>query len=311
MKLNILSISQKDPKWGLKKLGTSSVTIGNYGCYLTCLSMLLKYYGHEQSPDVLNELFKSNGVYANKNLISSSLVPKAYPDIKFDEKYNCKTKPCDLTKIDKYLNEKKPVIAQVDFSPKAGIQTHFVLIIGKENEDYFINDPWTGETYFFSAKYGDPSRYIYGLRLYSGEVKEVTNDKDKISDLEIKVKNSNEALAEALLENGELRKAIKLQEIDNKDLAEQISEARGQRDQAVAEKGICEAEVKRLEGLVEKRDQHILDLLEKIKGLEDTVKELKKDALLTMAIKDLIIEIINKIFKFNKKNVSQEEKKTS
>ena len=306
MKLNIFPISQRDLRWILKKLGTSSVTIGDYGCYLVCLSMLLKYYGHEQLPDALNEIFKSNGVYANKNLISSSLVPKAYPDIKFDERYNCKTIPCDLTKIDKYLNEKKPVIAQVDFSPKEGIQTHFVIIIGKENGDYFIIDPWTGETYFFSAKYGDPSRYIYGLRLYSGEVKEVTNDKDKISDLEIKVKSLNEAMAEQLLEINNLGNDLKIEERDHKDTKEALGKARGERDTAIEAEKVCEDKITELKKMGDKKDQRILDLLGDIETFKDTIKGLKQSILAKLTIKDLIIEIIDKLFKVEKK-----EKKTS
>lgn len=62
-----------------------------------------------------------------------------------------------------------PVIALVDFDPKTqGVQGHFVLIIGKDG-DYLINDPMAnpGEgSYWFSARYGDPARGIYGLRLY-------------------------------------------------------------------------------------------------------------------------------------------------
>jgi len=293
MKLNIEPISQRDSKWSAKKLGTSSVSIGDYGCYLTCLSMLLKYYGHEQTPDVLNELFKSNGVYVQKNLVDGWAVSKVYADIKYDEHYECPDVPCDLTKIDKYLDEKKPVIAKVDFSPKEGVQDHFVLIIGKENDDYFINDPWTGETYFFSAKYGEPSRFIYGLRLYSGEVKEVTNNEDKISDLENKVKSLNEENARIRLELNSVRDDLQIQERDNADLVKQLNEARNQRDKAVSQQQVLEGKVKNLEEAIKDKDSKYKTLLEENKALKDSVKTALDDSTTGM----LIQELLNRLFK--------------
>jgi len=136
---------------------------------LTCLSMLSTYYGHPVLPHTLNaELVAVNG-FANTNLMIWEKLTEVYPDIKWDGRIDCPDTPTPLSTIDQYLNAGKPVIACVDFDPKEGLQQHFVLIIGKDT-DYFINDPWTGETYFFTAKYGDPAKGIMGLRLYSGPV---------------------------------------------------------------------------------------------------------------------------------------------
>ncbi len=167
MKLDIKPLSQRDPQWASKKLGTSSVTIGTSGCVLTCLSMLSTYYGHPVLPHTLDaELVAVNG-FANTNLMIWEKLTEVYSDIKWDGRVDCPDTPAPLLTIDQYLSAGKPVIVCVDFDPKEGLQQHFVLIIGKDN-DYLINDPWTGETYYFTAKYGDPAKGIMGLRLYSG-----------------------------------------------------------------------------------------------------------------------------------------------
>jgi hypothetical protein len=172
MKLSIEPINQRDPRWVNKKLGTSSMTIGSSGCVISALSMLCTYFGHSINPDELNEKLKAINGYANTNLMIWEKLTEIYSDIKWDGRVDCPDTPAPLETVNKYLDRNIPVIVCVDFDPKEGLQQHFVLIIGKENNDYFINDPWTGECYYFSAKYGDPAKGIMGLRLYSGKAPE-------------------------------------------------------------------------------------------------------------------------------------------
>jgi hypothetical protein len=202
MKLQIPPLSQRDVLWKDAKLGTSTTTtIGQAGCLLVCHSMMLSYYGHDFHPDDLNAFYKTRGVFANATLIDFWKAANCFDDIKADEYIDCYDTPAPLDKIDKYLQEGKPVIAMVDFSPTTGVQTHFVLIVGKEG-DYLINDPWTGETYYFTAKYGDPATKIFGLRLYSGPVKEVGAS---VESLNAKITELSNKLAEEIKETAELR----------------------------------------------------------------------------------------------------------
>ena len=274
MKLNILPLSQRDDRWKLKRLGTSSVTIGNYGCLLTCHSMFLRYLGQDLFPDALNEVYKNKGVYDLKNLINFYAAGNAFENTWIDEEnYDCIDRPCDLGKINKLLDQKMPVIAMVDFdaNPATTGDWHFVLIIGKENDSYLINDPWTGETYFFEAKYGDPARMIYGLRIYKGkEVPNGTNLEDQLSDCKVSLESTTEALAGKTLEVDNFRKRLEAQERDNKDLTNQILEARGQRDTAVREKN-------ELEKTAENLETKVKELEEGIKTLEETVKALREE----------------------------------
>ena len=269
MKLSIIPLSQKDERWGRKRLGTGTGTISNYGCLLTCHAMMLTYYGHEFLPDVLNEVYKTKEVFDQGNMVNFFAAANVFGDITADEFYNCFNDPCDLTKIDKYLEQKKPVIAMVDFSPTAGVQTHFVLIIGKtEDGSYLINDPWTGETYFFHAKYGDPATYIFGLRLYSGVPKDEISEADKISDLNDALKSCNLDLSKKAEEVSQLRVDLETQERDNSDLAKQLLEARTARDKVDWGKTVLEKQI-------ESRNEQIQTLKNGMEVLKQKNTQLK------------------------------------
>jgi hypothetical protein len=196
MKLDIQALSQRDSRWASKKLGTSSVTIGGYGCVLTCLTMLCNYYKHPLTPDQLNEMLINVNGFSNGNLMKWEVLTQLFSDIKWEGRVDCPDVPAPLNTIDEYLDKRMPVVVCVDFDPKEGLQQHFVLVIGKDNNDYFVNDPWTGETYYFSAKYGKPSEGVYGLRLYSGNLDPVVPMEDlvlqkKIDELAQKVAELN------------------------------------------------------------------------------------------------------------------------
>jgi len=135
MKLSIDPLYQHDSTWKDKKLGTSGETIGSAGCNLCCHAMLLTYYKHLYNPDSLNELYKSSGVYQNGNLINFWKIPEVFSDIKADQFIQCPDVPAPLDLIDQYLNDKKPVIAMIDFLPATKeIDTHFILIIGRSED---------------------------------------------------------------------------------------------------------------------------------------------------------------------------------
>jgi hypothetical protein len=256
MKLEIEPLSQKDSRWKLKRLGNSSSTIGSYGCLLVCHSMMLRYYGHDLLPDALNELYKQKGVF-DGDLINYWKVPLAFPDIQCppDGFLQCPDVPAPLDVIDSYLDKKMPVIALVDFDKATqGVQGHFVLIIGKDG-DYLINDPMAnpGEgSYYFSARYGDPAKGIYGLRLYQGPaVIEEDNYKviykgqtlatyernpiDQIDQLSRELEGARTNLAQEVQNVAALQTALTAQEKDNSELMARLRDVEKQRDTVLAE----------------------------------------------------------------------------
>ena len=293
MKLPIPPLGQRDTRWSRKILGTKG-TIGSYGCLLTCHTMMLNYFGHDFTPDTLNAVYKEKEVYHDGNLISFYDAGDVFQDVKADEFYNCITTPCDLKKVDEYLDKKLPVIAYVDNVDNDKRPDHFVLIIGKDEHDkYFINDPWMGETYYFHAKYGEPDTGIYGLRLYSGTPKDTESIEDKLNDVTDKLKSCNETVADKSLEVNSLRDALEQQEKDNKDLANQLLKARGERDSAVFQKERVEIKSKSLEEEIES--------LKSDKGLlEKELSELKEDKVENWLWTRLIWEGIKKKLSYHK-----------
>jgi len=235
MKLTIPLFSQRDPRWKDIKLGTSTVSnIGNYGCLLTSCAMVCKYFGKDTDPLKLNEdMKKVKGFYNGSYWIWGKL-SEVYPDINFDwdifNNGNFQSIPADLTMIDKLLNEKIPVIVQVDFVPGDKVQEHWVVVKGKE-DDYLINDPWTGEEYFFKAKYGDPARFIFAIRAYRGKVSYEPTIEDQLSDCKVSLKTANETLAEKSLVVNDVSARLEQQERDNKDLISQLQKAREEKEQ--------------------------------------------------------------------------------
>ena len=152
--LNITPLSQKDPRWGSVKLGTSSSTIGGYGCLITSASMMLRHFGFDTDPGRLNDLLKANGGYQNGNLFVWGALEKIFKGVKFGYRYN----GAYLDKIDEQLRAGKPVIINVDLNPATSVlDEHWVLIVGKVNGSYIINDPWYGTQFKFEDKYGNPA----------------------------------------------------------------------------------------------------------------------------------------------------------
>jgi len=186
MKLIVKKFSQRDSKWSAEKLGTSGVTIGSYGCALTCMAMLECYYGFDTDPLQLNQLFIDKGVYANRNLIGWYNIQNVNEYVKLTDWIHCEATPAPLKKIDEELNVGRPVICDVDTNPmEPGEQMHFVVITGKTDDGhYIINDPWTGEEYFFDAKYGEPAKGIFGMRLISGPVPKPPVTQPNVSELQ-------------------------------------------------------------------------------------------------------------------------------
>jgi len=175
MKLNITPLSQLDPRWKDKKLGTSSSSIGGYGCALVCVTLLANYYtGQNLTPDEMNAKLVAVNGFANGNLMKWEALSTIFPQITFDRRIDCPDSPAPLDIVEAYLDGSKPVIALVDYNPATKeLEQHFVLIVGKDAGDYFIADPMCqpGDgVYYLSAKYGQPAKAICGLRLYSGPV---------------------------------------------------------------------------------------------------------------------------------------------
>ena len=290
MKLPITPFSQRDVRWRSKKLGNGTGTISNYGCLLVCHTLLLNYYGKDFTVDSLNEFYKSHKAF-DGNLINYFAAASCWEDIAADEYYNCYDDPCDLAKIDKYLEGKKPVIALVDFEPKAGIQTHFILIIGKnEAGSYICIDPWDGIELFFEARFGDPVKDILGLRLYSGPVPQENGD--TVETLKAENKKLGEQYSEEIKLVAKLRGEISVikqaQAGDEKELEELRDRNRK-----------LEIEASSASSSIDKLTKELDSLTNDNIALKLNVAILKGQKVENMTTKQLVDLLIGRIFRRN------------
>lgn len=159
--LNIPPIAQRDPRWATIQLGTSNKTIGSHGCVITDVTMMCRYFGINIDPIKLNTWLKANGGYQNLNWFVWSVLNKLDSRISFGYRYTYAA----LDKIDEKLEIGVPSIVNVDLIPATeALDEHWVLVVGKVDGSYIINDPWYGTQFKFEEKYGNP---ITGIKIVS------------------------------------------------------------------------------------------------------------------------------------------------
>ncbi|MCS6993986.1 MAG: C39 family peptidase [Anaerolineales bacterium] len=176
----IKQFSQTDPAWKNKLLGFDKTsTIGSYGCLLTSFTMCATHYGADDlTPDTLNEKMKAvGGFQAGTAFIIGGALGSVVPGMSVDYR-----KGAPLTEIDASLAQGRPVIIEADWSPQAGLQTHYMVVYAKDGDDYLIYDPYpfpvkNGEIRLSTSKYAqiagskDPARIITGCFFTRGPMK--------------------------------------------------------------------------------------------------------------------------------------------
>lgn len=110
-------------------------TMANYGCAITSVAMILKYYGVNVNP----------GVLAQDSRILTGILIKFY-DIGTHYGVSCKTGCAPGSNInwgvvDQQLENRRPVILMIS-APGGG--THFIVAVGKTSQGYIVNDPISG-----------------------------------------------------------------------------------------------------------------------------------------------------------------------
>ncbi len=139
------TLSQRDPQWKDELLGfDDSCTIGTDGCALTCLAMLVNGFGFSETPKTLNKKLKDLG--PGSGFIGPLMVwyglTRVYPKIGFKTLVICKDQNAPLAEIDSALAAGQAVLVEVDRSLAQGLQTHWVVVYAKKDNDYLILDPF-------------------------------------------------------------------------------------------------------------------------------------------------------------------------
>ena len=141
MAFSIVRYSQQDPQWKNNIIGGGPDTIGFVGCALTCVAMYSSGWGYSETPGTLNQKLNDNGGFINEAIVWGA-VSKIHPQIKSNGLTLCTNTDAPIAQINASLAAGQPVIVEVDFSPAAGLQTHWVVLYAQKGNDYLMLDPW-------------------------------------------------------------------------------------------------------------------------------------------------------------------------
>ncbi|HZD59252.1 MAG TPA: C39 family peptidase [Anaerolineae bacterium] len=148
---------QNDDRWAEEEIGDSGCRMGSEGCVITSVAMLINYYGIDTDPKRLNKYLSQNGGYTEEGRIYWN---------KVCEFSNGKVKltyvgPGSYDIIDEHIRSGNPVIVKIYIYK---VIPHWVLIVGKEGQEYFINDPAAADKKV--RKLSDYDSDIYAVRIY-------------------------------------------------------------------------------------------------------------------------------------------------
>lgn len=130
--------SQKDNRWGNKRIGQSNSLVKDYGCALTSVAMILTYYGESTNP----------GSLAGQSIYYWDLI--VWPDgSKVKLVKNTNHGGVSWSEIDRELDKGNPVI--VFIRAKSSGAGHYVVIHHKSGSDYVVHDPYFGSNIYLSS----------------------------------------------------------------------------------------------------------------------------------------------------------------
>lgn len=170
--------NQADPRWAEYEMGTlpdgTKLTMRRWGCLVTSLSMALKNYAIDADPGFLCALLRGvAGLDQEGNLVHGA-IEKLYPNVTFYERRYTTNYPFQapqpkmlagaaLQRLDRYLKLGQPVILEVDNVGNDGRPDHWVVAKEMRDGDFLIHNPDGGVEQWFSQRYGDPAKKLYGF----------------------------------------------------------------------------------------------------------------------------------------------------
>jgi hypothetical protein len=99
-------------------------------------------WGFAETPATLNQKLTADGGITSDELLVWSAISKLYPQIQSTGLTICTNTDAPISQINASLTAGQPVIVEVDYSPDAGLQTHWVLLYAQQGNDYLIQDPF-------------------------------------------------------------------------------------------------------------------------------------------------------------------------
>jgi len=140
--------SQGDSRWAERTLGRDS-SIRREGCAISCIAMILNFYGRNVTPGTLDRYLDENDGYdgncVNWHVAGRCGESSNGPKLKYEGTAGSEETLADL--LSRRLDKNLPTMARVDYGIDADLTyNHFVVCVGKtQNNDFIMNDPATGQ----------------------------------------------------------------------------------------------------------------------------------------------------------------------
>lgn len=137
-----IPLYQNDPRWENSLMGFGKTeTIGKLGCLVTSLTMIGNYYGGNETVSSFNEKMKQNNGFQGP-WVKAFQISAVFPNVKYQKRIECDNQDAPLAEIDAALAGGSLAVVRVDYSPAAGIQSHWVVLHKKDGSDYQMWDPF-------------------------------------------------------------------------------------------------------------------------------------------------------------------------
>lgn len=160
----LLQNSQRDSRWGSQLLGNNTLSqfnIYNYGCLETTFG---NYIGKTPADvNTIKGIFTQGGgdfVWGQCGLLG---LQQVYASQRYEDAVSAD----EIVKMKAFIDQGKPLVTEIDFNPSTvNEESHYVLIIGyDDNGEFIVLDPWTG-TIVSLAVYGGVNRAVYAYHVY-------------------------------------------------------------------------------------------------------------------------------------------------
>lgn len=146
---------QHDPQWADELIGGSQERMASVGCTISCVAMGLTRHGYALDPLQLcralkeKEGFTAGGLLLWNKIadITNNTVTVEFPRLSH-------------ATLDTELRQGTPIIARIRLDE---VVTHWVLIVGKEGQEYLIMDPLNDAKQLI--RLSERSKRIYAIRV--------------------------------------------------------------------------------------------------------------------------------------------------
>lgn len=132
--------SQRDPRWGDIRLGTSRSTIGSQGCLVTVMAEILYRVDLLTDPAMLNRWLVQNAGFTNGNrFVFNSIADLGFHLVSFR---NWRNGQADIATIDQWIRDGMQVVVEVKFKPWGSGAYHWLRVLAMAEDDLRVHDPW-------------------------------------------------------------------------------------------------------------------------------------------------------------------------